>query len=360
MIVSVLSSRDLSQWRREALAGEQPSLAPYGLQRLSREGFELRQATLPGWLDGATARRLRPLEVKVRLRLRQTLAGTAATGRADLALALLEPQSYAYSLLASMHVRPWSATPLAAVVCWLADDFRIAGARRKAWLRRCVTGTDLFVYLSRNQLPILHEQLGIPAERLLFVPFGIEHDYFTPRTRPPSERYVLAAGLDRGRDYPTFLAAVAGLEHPVKLLCPLHQLRGLDVPDNVETLGFVEKPRYRELLRDAAVAVVPVKPEVAYPTGQSVLLAAMSCAVPTVVTQTEALSDYTRHGENSWTVPGRDPAALRAGIERVLGEPEFAAEIAQGGRRDVVSTFNTDAMWDTIAPHLRELVEARR
>jgi len=355
MLVDIHSTRDFGQWRREGLAGDQPSLAPYGLEHLSQLGFELRQARRPAWLDREPARRLRPLELRTRLRLRQTVLGARVTRRADLALALLEPQSYAYSLLSTMGVRPWSTTPLAALVCWLADDFRVAGTRRKNWLRQCVRGTDLFLYLSRSQHPILREQLAIAEERLCFVPFGIDVDYFRPRSEPPGEPYVLTAGLDRGRDYATFLAAVAKLDYPVKLLCPLHLLRGLKVPDNVEALGFVEKARYRELLRDATLAVVPVRPEVAYPTGQSVLLAAMSSEVPTVVTQSEALADYTRHGENSWTVPGGDPESLLAGIELVLGDPQLSAKIARGGRRDAESDFNTASMWQKVAPRLRAL-----
>jgi glycosyltransferase involved in cell wall biosynthesis len=358
MVVSIHSSRDFAEWRREALAGLQPSIDPYGLEHLSRLGFELRQAS-PLRLDRGPAGLLRSLERRTRLRLRSTLAGARVSRQADLALALLEPQSYAYSQLARLHVPPWSATPLAALICWLADDFRVAGPAMRAWLRRCVRGTDLFIYLSSNQRPILCEQLGIPPERLCHVHFGIAADYFSPRTERPREPYVLAAGIDRGRDYRTFLAAVARLDHPVKLLCPLLQLRGLEVPANVEAMGFVEKPRYRELLRDAALVVVPVRPAVAYPTGQSVLLAAMSCEVPTVVTRTDALADYTRHGSNTWTVPGEDAEALLAGIERVLGDPALAKKIARGGRRDVQSDFNTAAMWQKLAPRLRALVQSR-
>jgi glycosyltransferase involved in cell wall biosynthesis len=359
MIVSIHSSRDFEQWRREALSGIQPSLAPYGLEHLERCGFELRQAPMPQWLDRGPAGAARMLESRTRLKLRRTLISARVTRRADISLALLEPQSYAYSLLATLRVPPWSATPLAALTCWLADDFRVAGPRMRAWLRRCVKDTELFIYFSSNQRAILTEGLGIPEERLCFVHFGIESDYFTPRGAGSGERYVLAAGIDRGRDYRTFLSAVARLDYPVKLLCPRHQLRGLEIPAHVETLGFVERPRYRELVRDAALVVVPVLPAVSYPTGQSVLLAAMSCQVPTVVTQTAALSDYTRHAQNSWTVPGEDAEALLAGIERVLGDPRLAGEIALGGRQDVEARFNTETMWQTLAPRLRALRQAR-
>jgi glycosyltransferase involved in cell wall biosynthesis len=355
MIISVYSSRDLRSWERAGREGLQPSLAPYGAEDLTRLGFTLTQATQPRWMPGEASKKLRELETRAGLQVSRTLYSARTTARSDIALAMLEPQSYVYSMLAQLRVRPWSSTPLAALTCWLAEEVRIASPSKLDALRRYTKGTALFVYWSTNQRAILSEQLGIPDDRLFYVPFGIAGDYFAPDGKIAGDGYVLAAGLDRGRDYATFMDAVRELDYEVKLVCPRHLLKDLRIPSNVEVLGLVEKSLYRGLLQRAAVVVVPVRSAVAYPTGQSVLLNAMSCAVPTVVTGTAALADYTRHGENTWTVPGEDPQALRAGIERILGDRVIAARIAQGGRADVVSTFNSTTMWQKIAPRLRAL-----
>jgi glycosyltransferase involved in cell wall biosynthesis len=357
VITSIHSSRNLRTWRGEALGGLQASLAPYGLEHLARRGFSLAQAAEPGWLQRQPARKLRPIEARARLSVTRTVFSARVTRRAALALAVLEPHAYVYSLLAELGVRPWSSTPLAALTCWLADDFRVADSAMRSWLRRCARGTDLFIYWSTNQRAILNEQLGIADDRLFFVPFGIETDYFLPRDIADQGNYVLAAGFDRGRDYRTFLLAVAELDIPVKLLCPPRLIADLPIPRNVELLGTVDKARYRKLVQRATVVVVPVDPQVVYPTGQTVLLNAMSCEVPTVVTRTAALSDYTRHGQNTWTVAGSDPEALREGIAHVLGDAALSAAIARGGREDVASTFNTVKMWETVAPRLRALVD---
>jgi glycosyltransferase involved in cell wall biosynthesis len=355
MIISIYSSRDLKAWEQAGRRGLQSSLGPYGIEHLARLDFTLAQAAAPRWLRAKAGRRLRAIETRAGLTVSRTLLSAGVTSRSDIALAILEPQGYAYSVLAGLRVRPWSSTPLAVLSCWLADEVRTASRSRRAWLRRRTLGTDLFIYWSTNQREILREQLGIPDSRLFFVPFGIEASYFYPRRVDATDSYILAAGLDRGRDYRTFMTAVRELDYPVKLVCPKALLRGLTIPRNVELLGLVEKARYRALLQDAAVVVVPVTPSVSYPTGQTVLLDAMSCGVPTVVTRTSALADYVRHAENTWTVPGEDPDALRGGIERVLGDPTLAATIAAGGRSDVVSTFNAEAMWRKIAPRLRAL-----
>jgi glycosyltransferase involved in cell wall biosynthesis len=355
MNVSVHSSRDLRAWEQDGQRGLQPSLAPYGAEKLSELGFTLLQGTQPRWIPAGPSKKLRELEARNELYVGRTLYAARTTARSSIALAMLEPVGYVYSLLAQSGVRPWSSTPLAALTCWLADEVRQASASRRDVLRRRTRATALFVVWSTNQLQILHEQLGIAEDRLFYVPFGIAMDYYRPSASPAGDGYVLAAGIDRGRDYPTFVQAVGGLDYPVKLVCPRSALDGLQVPRNVELLGLVDKPRYRDLVQHAAAVVVPVRPAVAYPTGQSVLLNAMSCAVPTVVTSTVALADYARHGDNTWTVAGEDPEALRQGIERVLGDTQLAATIARGGRRDVVATFNSNAMWQKVAPRLRAL-----
>jgi glycosyltransferase involved in cell wall biosynthesis len=359
MIVSIYSPKDLKTWQQQGLKGLQPGLGPYGIEHLAKLGFTLTQVVEPAWLRSEAGRKIHTFEDRAGLPVSRTLISAGLTRRSDLALAILERQSCVHSLLARLGAPPWSATPLAALTCWLADEANAASPSRLSWLRRCTMGTDLFIYWSTNQREILAEKLGIDESRLFFVPFGVEPDYYHQREAIPDASYVLAAGLDRGRDYRTFLTAAGGLDYPVKLVCPRELLAGLAVPPNVEMLGLVDKPRYRELLRHAAVVVVPVKSNVAYPSGQTVLLNAMSCEVPTVVTRTPALSDYVRHGENSWTVPGDDPQALKESIERVLGDPALASTIAAGGRSDVESKFNAAAMWREIGSRLHVLVSSR-
>ena len=167
----------------------------------------------------------------------------------------------------------------------------------------------------------------------------------------------MAVGNDPGRDFETFVAAIAEIDYPVKIACRRERLAGVDIPANVEVLGEVDHLRYRELLYGAAVVVIPTRPAVLYPTGQTVLLNAMSCQRPTVVTATAAMADYVRHGENTWAVTGEDPVALRDGIEQLLRDEARAAKLADGGRRDVMRVFNAETMWASIARRLRDLVD---
>jgi glycosyltransferase involved in cell wall biosynthesis len=357
MIANLYAGYDFAAWEQSARRGERPGLAPYGLEHLARHDFTLTHWSEPRWTRVPGIRGYHSLERLLRLPLVRTAFSRRSVRRADVALAILEQEGYAHALLKRAGGAPWSGTPLVLLSCWLADSARTAGRRKLACLRVIAQGADLMIFWSRNQREIFRERLGVPDERLFFVPFGIETEFYLPR--PGDGSYVLAAGNDPGRDFQTFAAAVAAIDYPVKLACRAERLVGVDVPANVEVLGEVDHRRYRELLYGAAVVVVPISSATAYPSGQTVLLNAMSCQRPTVVTATAALADYTRHGENTWSVAGEDPAALREGIELVLADGELAKRIAAGGRADVVSVFNAETMWSSIAQRLRNLVQNR-
>ncbi len=355
MITHLYVGRDLSHWERDGRRGVRPGLGPYGVEHLARAGMTLTHWSEPGWTQLPGVREYRRLEQRTRLQLVRAACSCRSVRRADLALAILEQEGYTHALLKRQRIRPWSATPLALLSCWLVDSARTAGRAKLEALRFIAGAADLLIFWSSNQRQIFEERLEVPDERMYFVPFGIETEFWRPRPGPGD--YILAVGNDPGRDFRTFAAAVAAIDCPVKIACRPERLAGVDVPSNMEVLGEVDHVRYRELLYGAAVVVVPTQPAAAYPTGQTVLLNAMSCQRPTVVTATDAMADYIRHGENTWSVAGEDPEALRAGIEQVLGDESLAAKVADGGRRDVTSVFNAETMWSSIARRLRELVE---
>jgi glycosyltransferase involved in cell wall biosynthesis len=276
--------------------------------------------------------------------------------RPDVCISILEGQGYLHSVLKSCGARPWADVPLVLVSCWLAEQARLATAAQLRRLRAAVAGADLVVYWSRNQAKIYEERLRVPRERLFFVPFGIETEFYRPAPDCPREGYVLSAGRDDGRDWSTLLAAAAEVDCPVKVVCPPRSVAGLPVAPNVDLLGEVDAVEYRQLLWRATAVALASRTECAYPTGQTLLLNAMAVGTPTITTATHPLADYTRAGENTWLVEPSDPRALADGIVRVMTDRRLAERISSGGLADVAKTFNARAMWHAVAEQMRELV----
>jgi len=354
MLVGLHSDYDLAAWARGGRAGQRPGIAPYGLDHLAKQNVEVRQLW-PLWRTKLIGRAFRSVEGRIDFPLARTIASHSRTAAVDVALGVLENQGFPHAVMRRARIQPWATTPLALLTCWLAERARSATTGQLRRLRVLAAGADLFIFWSTNQEAIFRERLGIPPDRLFFVPFGVEDDFYRPASGADA-KYILAVGRDRGRDYHTFINAIARVDFPVKIACPLDRLAGLNPPAHVECLGEVSHAKLRHLMSHAAVVVVSTQPEVAYPTGQTVLLSAMSCHRPTVVTATPALSDYLRPDENTCAVEPRDPEALGNGIARVLSDQAFARRIAAGGHSDVKRTYNSRLMWQTIGARLHDLV----
>jgi len=97
-----------------------------------------------------------------------------------------------------------------------------------------------------------------------------------------------------------------------------------------------------ELLRRASVFSLPC---VVASTGDrdglpTSVLEAMALGVPVVTTGVNGLSEAVLDGQTGLTVPERDPAALAAALERVLGDPGLAERLGGEARRHVEQSFD--------------------
>lgn len=289
----------------------------------------------------------------------QTLLAVPQLARSDAILAMFESEAHASAALKLLRTPPFSRRPIAVISCWLAELLITASPRRRALYRLLYSNVDRLIFFSRNQLDIYHRELALPDHRLQFVPFGVDHIYFTPDPGQCVGREVLAVGRDRGRDWATLFKAVERTSVRVKLVCRESELIGLRVPSNVRVLGTVDRASYRALLAQAPVVVVPSR-VCAYPTGQSVALEAMAMGRCCVITQTPALSDYLVPGQNSLAVPPNDPMALRDALQKAIDDEPLRTALGAGGRRCVEERFNAPAMWASVGAILREMVRADR
>ena len=290
----------------------------------------------------------------------QTLRSARAVAESDVVLAMFESEGHFLAIARALRAWPFTRPRLVVISCWLAELLlERHSPRRIALLRRAYRHVDRLVFFSQNQAAIYEEVLGVPSDRLRFVPFGIDSRYFSPGPPEAVDDYVLAVGRDLGRDWCTLFKAVAGTSLPVKLATRASALAGLTVPPNVEVLGQIDLRAYRDLTRRARLVAVPCVPR-AYPTGQTVLLESMAAARCCVVTGTPAMDDYLEPGESALTVPPCDPTALRAALLEAAGSPELRARLGSRARQLVEERYNAPAMWGRVREILLELCREPR
>ena len=356
MEVAVLKSWDFGDWRDRYGDGTK---LPYRMDHLESNGVRLRWTDAihrKSWQDSKPGRMLQQFEGAV-VPFAQTAILTSDIRRAPVTLAMFESEGNCLALWRRLWPYP-KRSVLAVMTCWLAHILTSCSDHRLAAYRWAYDSIDRLYYLSSNQGSILQERLRLPADRLRYVPFGVDTETFCPSGAPDGD-YLLVVGRDRGRDWSTLFDAVKGLDMPVKLCCRLSDVAGYEIPSNVEVLGYVDRVIYRNLLGRARVVAVASRP-VVYPSGQSVMLEAMAMGRTVVVTKTEALNDYVRDGVNSIAVPVGDALALREMIRTASADDELRQHLGAGARWSALESFSAKAMWAAIAADLLELASYSR
>jgi glycosyltransferase involved in cell wall biosynthesis len=182
-----------------------------------------------------------------------------------------------------------------------------------------------YCVLSEEERDMFSTAFGIPRERVACTPFG--HMLWSRADGPTSDGGYLFAGGDSLRDYETLIAAVDGLEVPVRLVTHRSFER---LPANV-TAGPEPYEQYVELLAGARAVVVPLR-TIRRSAGLITYLNAMALGKPVIVSDTPAVREYVEHERTGLVVPPEDVDALRTAIGWTLDDANRDEVVAMGRR----------------------------
>jgi alpha-maltose-1-phosphate synthase len=262
-------------------------------------------------------------------------------------------------------LRPWKAEQLG------------GGYALSSWSERVgLEGADRVIAVSRGMRDDLRKAYpAVAAERIEVVYNGVDTNTYHP---DPATDLVEALGIDPGRPYVVFLGRVtrqkglsvllqaAGDFRPeaqvVLLAGPAEtpelgaEVDGLLAALRAERSGITRIP---EMLPRASViqvlshATAFICPSVYEPLG-IVNLEAMACQTPVVASGVGGIPEVVDDGRSGLLVPPSDPKALAAAVNRLLDNPELAAEMGRAGRERAAADFS----WRSIAEQTVALYEA--
>jgi glycosyltransferase involved in cell wall biosynthesis len=249
--------------------------------------------------------------------------------------------------------------------------FELHNGYSQSWARRLL-GCDGVVATTHG----LREQVvraGVPRERCLVAPNAVEQSRVDLQLERADARRQLGLPIDRaivcytGQLFPwkgastlvesaawlpeAHFLIVGGRPRDVMGLRQLAASRGLA---NVWAVGQVAPARVPLYQAAADVLVLPnaigetVWTEYTSPLK---LFEYLASGRPIVASDLPSLREVLVDGRNAVLVRPSDPAALAAGIERVLASPALAQTLAEAGRREVA-----DATWDQRARAVLEFL----
>ena len=276
---------------------------------------------------------------------------TSRLASADVALSVFEDAGLGFGRWQSLSSR--LSTPHVMLACWLAEDSQHMTSGQRASIRRSMRSISRIAVFSANQVPILEGLLGVQPDRISVVPFGVDTEYYSPSAAgeadgPGGGGGVVAVGGDSRRDYATLIAAARIADVPLTLVCYPRNVAGLDLPSQVTLHGTVGHEEYRRLLLKADLVVTPtIAP--AYPSGQSVVLEAMSMGRATLTTDSPAMREYVTDGVDGVLVPPRAPAYMAELISSLLADDDRRQSLGETAAKTARAFFDLERMWQKVA-----------
>lgn len=247
-------------------------------------------------------------------------------------------------------------TPVVYVAIGLPE--RVAGLRprMKNLYRSAFRRLDAILAYGAGEADAIRAWLGEGGPRVVFVPFGVDTEAFRSAPAGAAEVDVLSVGADPRRDFGLLLeVAHARPEWSFEVVATFDGARALEpTPGNVLIRTDVPLATVRERLEAARVVALPVR-ENSYSGATTVLLQAMACGKPVVVSRTAAIERgyELEDGRNCRLVPPGDAQALEEAVASVLADPAAARQLGTRARETVEQHLG----WERFTRTIRGLLE---
>ncbi|MBB5055795.1 glycosyltransferase involved in cell wall biosynthesis [Granulicella aggregans] len=152
-------------------------------------------------------------------------------------------------------------------------------------------------------------QMGVPAEKVHVIPYGVRLDKFTPAPEPPSQEefhLLFAGGVSLRKGIPYLLHAFAALRHPHKHLTIVGHISDEIRPllprlptEDVTFTGSLPQPELASLMARSHALVLPsIEEGLALVQGQ-----AMACGCPVIATPATGAEDLFTNGIEGFILP---------------------------------------------------------
>ena len=267
----------------------------------------------------------------------------------------------------------WAGTPV--VVSALHSTGWPDGIGR---LNRLLTRwTDAFVGVAEAHGRHLIEGEGLPAERVVVIPNGVDTTTFSPslstaalraelQLDPTTPVVGIVAALRPEKNHELFLRVAGRVLRDVPSATflivgdgprrdALQRLaRDLALEPHVRFLGT--RDDIPQILALLSVFLLTSHNE-ANPVS---ILEAMSCGVPVVAADVGSISESVDDGRHGWLVPAGDEAALAERVVALVREPQLARAMGTAGRCAVVDAWSLEAMVAGYERLLAELFEQKQ
>lgn len=221
--------------------------------------------------------------------------------------------------------------------------------------KKLIQSSDIITTVSKSVAQELRE-FYLDSKSINEVENGVDEKFFYPKKEKSEKnvKYGMFVGrIDRekglfdlvecGRyickERPEFYFIIAGKGRDLKKL--KNKTKKAGIQDKFIFLGQVDKENLVKLYQDATLFIFP-----SYHEGlPSVVLEAMSCGLPIIVTDVRGNRDLITHRKNGIIIPPREPKKIAEAINILLEDENLREFLGKNARNTIIEKYT----WDIIA-----------
>lgn len=217
---------------------------------------------------------------------------------------------------------------------------------------------ELITYNATSELNILFKNLGISKEKLIYLPWGIDTEFYKPIES--GERIDVLSVGSASRDYLTLAKAINKIHNKVNVVIVIGsslRFRKIDtryelidivkLNNKINIVKNVEPIKLRELYASSKIVVVPIYPSEAA-SGVTSLLEGMAMKKPIVCTESPGLIDYI-NTDGVITVKPFDEESMANFIADLLKDENMRKYMGKRNFYHVNEKYTTEIMAKNLA-----------
>lgn len=216
--------------------------------------------------------------------------------------------------------------------------FRFAGIKNPSIRWRTMFAADqadAYVANSESTAQRLAEWYDVDVIETVYA--GVDVEEFTPAKKSATDDFVVlfVGRLDDGKGVPDLIEAVKNVEVQLRIVGDGNRRREFEAfaRQHLETdsYEFVGEVPHNEIHSEYQMADLFCLPSYHESFG-IVVLEALSCGLPVVTTNLDAIAEYAENGENALLFEPGDVSALEESIRRLLDSEDLRDHLSQSGR----------------------------
>ena len=204
---------------------------------------------------------------------------------------------------------------------------------------RAYKGIAIILVPSQEQRRFCMTELGVEADRLVFLPCSVDTRFYRVCPKTKSETPLLVSAGASMRDYATLVNAMKGLPELRLKIDPSAgpRLNKKTIPDAElsENTEYVHYPPggLRDLYMGCDIFCVSVFGGLKTTYGVTTALEGMAMGKPVVATRIPGLTDYLIEGETGLFVEPGDVEGWRRTLRRLSQDPALCERLGRNGRQ---------------------------